>query len=62
MKWLAENAPKSAEDEFTKPCRVTARHIKEDEEIILKLFYLARSLVFKRKDFEQTKSAKISQA
>ena len=66
---LAEYAPKSAEDDLTKLHRVTARHIREEGEIILKLFYLARlfgsKLSFNEKpkrNFEQTKSAKIFQA
>ena len=69
LPWLAEYAPKSAEDYFTKLGRVTARHIREEGEIVLKLFYLARlfgsKLSFKEKPkntFEQKKSAKIFQA
>ena len=66
---LAEYAPKSAEDDLTKLHRVTARHIREEGEIILKLFYLARLFGSKlsfnekpKKNFEQTKSEKIFQA
>ena len=54
--------PKSVEYEFTKLRRATARHIREEAEIILKLFYLARSWVFDKRTFELTEFSKISQA
>ena len=59
---LAEYAPKSAEDDLTKLHRVTARHIREEGEIILKLFYLARlfgsKLSFNEKPFWADKICK----
>ena len=69
LHWLGEYESKSAEDGFTNLRRVTARHITEEGEIILKLFYWARlfgsKLSFKEKPkrtFEQTKSTKLFQA
>ena len=44
LHWLGEYESKSAEDGFTNLRRVTARHITEEGEIILKLFYWARLL------------------
>ena len=48
LHWFAGYAPKSDEDNFTKHRRVTARHIRKEGEIILKLFYLARSWVLRK--------------
>ena len=48
MNWLAENVPKYARDQFTKLRQMTARHIRKEAEIILKLFYLAPSRVLRK--------------
>ena len=48
MHWLAEHAPKDTTDQFTKLSQVTARHIKKEAEIILKLLYLARSRILRK--------------
>ena len=48
LHWFAGYAPKSDEDGFTKHRRVTGRYIRKEGEIILKLFYLARSWVLRK--------------
>ena len=40
--------PKSVKDQFTKPCRLTSRDLREGSKSILKLLYLTRRHVLKK--------------
>ena len=49
VQWLVEHAPKSVQYKFTKLGRLTATHPKEGAKIILKLLFLTRRPVFRKK-------------
>ena len=50
LHWLAEQAPKSVEYEFTKLGRLTARDPKKGAKVILKFFFLSRKQVLRKKE------------
>ena len=47
--WFAEHAPKSTQDQFNKFGRLTPKNINEGGKIILKLLFLTRKQIFKKK-------------
>ena len=48
MHCLAEHAPKSIKDRFTKPCRLILRDLRERAKIISKLLFLTRRHVLRK--------------
>ena len=49
VQWLVGHAPKSVQYKFTKLGRLTATHPKEGAKIILKILFLTRRPVFRKK-------------
>ena len=62
--WLAEHAPKSTQYECNKFGRLTTKNIREGQKIIMKLLFLTRKQIFRKKKtnstIERRKRAKMS--
>ena len=59
MQCLAAHAPKSVKNQFTKPCPLTPRNLREGAHFILKLLFLTRRHVLRKDQRAVSKRKKL---